>query len=266
MRRALGALLLVVVAACATPGRSPRHAATSMPVDPARAQALLDGLDANVAQRQRLRGIASLSFDGAAGSVRSKQAVVVEMPSHLRIEVLGFLSQALAVLVTDGERFELFRAEDRQRRSGDVYPGLLMEVAQIDLTPDEGVSLLLGTPPPVPDLRLASATALIDGGVLLDRVDRQGVLRQRLEFDPQGGLRRVEAYQTGERLLWSAEYGDVRDVGGVAFPHSIVLWFPGSQTQVGFVFKQVELNPELPAGVFTLQVPAASAPFRGAAG
>jgi hypothetical protein len=266
--RWLGVLLLVAATACATSGRSHLHGTTSAPVEPERAQALLQSLHSSAAERQRLRGVASLSFDGAAGSVRSKQAIVVELPSHLRIEVLGFLSQAVAVLVTDGEHFELFRAEDRSRRNGAVYPGLLFEVAQIDLTPEEAAGLLLGAVPETPGLRIASAAGLDDGGVRLDLVDVGGTLRQRIDFDSSGRLQRVEAYAQGERLLWSAEYKDYHDLSGIDFAHEIELWFPSSQTQVGLVFKQVELNPTLPAGVFTLQLPAALAPpsRTGAAG
>ncbi len=71
------------------------------------------------------------------------------------------------------------------------------------------------------------------------------------------GSSRVETYAPGERLLWSAAYGDFRQVGDIDFAHEISLWFPSSQTQVQLVFKQVELNPALPEGVFTLQLPSA---------
>jgi hypothetical protein len=226
-------------------------------VDLTRAEALLAGMNESAAKRQTLRGMASFSFDGAVGNVRSRQAIVLETPSHLRIEVLGFLSQAVAVLVTDGEQFDLFRAENRSRRNGAVYPGLLFEVAQIDLTPEEGVALLLGAPPEQDGLLLASATGLEGGGVRIERVDDGGVLRQRLDFDAEGRLVRVETYAPGERLLWSAAYGDFRQVGDIDFAHEISLWFPSSQTQVQLVFKQVELNPTLPEGVFTLQLPSA---------
>lgn len=238
MKRGLGlgaVLLLLALSGCATTGRG-RGTAT-FPVDPQRAQALLDGLRERGSERHALRGIASLAFDGTAGSIRSRQVIVVEMPGRLRIEVQGFLSQSVAVLVTDGERFDLFRAEDRSRRSGPVYPGLLFEVAQIDLTPEEGVALLLGLPPDSGSLLLASAAGLDDGGVRIDRVDTEGVLRQRIDFDAQGRLARVEAYEPGERLLWSAEYRDYRDAAGLAFAHEIVLWFPSSQTQVELDFK-----------------------------
>lgn len=260
-----GALLLaLVLSACATTGRG-RGTAT-FPVDPQRAQALLDGLRERSAGRTSLRGIATLSFDGTAGSVRSRQVIVVEAPARLRIEVQGFLNQSLAVFVTDGERFDLFRAEDRSRRSGEVYPGLLYEVAQIDLTPAEGVSLLLGLPPDPGGLLLASAAGLDDGGIRLDQVDAEGVLRQRIDFDAQGRLARVEAYEPGERLLWSAEYRDYREAGGTSFAYGLTLWFPSSQTRVDLDFKQVEIDPVLPDGVFVLPpVRAGVAPPAGGA-
>ncbi len=254
----LGALVWLGLTACATPGHE--RAAARFPVDPQQAQALLDGLRVTSAERRSLRGIATLSFDGTAGNVRSRQVIVVDAPSRLRVEVQGFLNQTLAVLVTDSGQFDLFRAEDRSRRSGAVYPGLLFEVAQIDLTPEEGVALLLGAPPDPDGLLLASAAGIDGGGVRLDRVDPAGVLRQRLDFDSEGRLARVEAYEPGERLLWSAEYRGHQPIGGVEFAYEIVLWFPASQTQVELDFKQVELNPDLPEGVFTLPPPRTSGP------
>lgn len=255
----VGAVVWLALSACATPGYE--RAATRAPVDPQQAQVLLDELRAGTEQRRSLRGIATLSFDGTAGNVRSRQVIVVDSPSRLRVEVQGFLNQTLAVLVTDNGQFDLFRAEDRSRRSGAVYPGLLFEVAQIDLTPEEGVALLLGAPPEIDGLLLASAAGLDGGGVRVDRVDTAGVLRQRLDFDGEGRLSRVEAYEPGERLLWSVEYRGHRPVGSVPFAHELLLWFPASQTQVELDFKQVELNPELPEGVFALPPPRASVSF-----
>lgn len=257
---------LALVSACAKPPPAAPRLAEPIPVDDARAAALLDSMRSAASERERLRGMAELSFDGAAGSVRSKQAIVLEQPSHLRIEVLGFLSQAVAVLVTDGDRFELLRAEDRSRREGAVYPGLLFEVAQIDLTPEEGVSLLLGAPPEIPGLRVGSAALLDDGSIQVELEDGQRVVRQRLEFDGSGRLRLAESWAPGDRLVWRAQYDEYGSEAGVDFAHEIALWFPESQTRVELEFEQVELNPALPAGVFTLQRPGATAPGAGKRG
>jgi len=261
----LAAGLGIWLAGCATAPTGPARVTRPLPPDDARAQQLVDDMHAAAERRRALRGMASFSFDGSAGSVRSRQAIVLEQPSHLRIEVLGFLSQAVAVLVTDGQQFELFRAKGRVHRSGAVYPGLLFEVAQIDLTPAEGVALLLGAPPDVPGLRVAGAMGLEEGGVRVDLKDGRRVLRQRLEFDADGRLRRVESWAPGDRLVWSASYAHYQQLSGVEFAHAIELWFPESETRVELDFGSVQLNPELPPEVFHLDLPRARAPGGGGA-
>ena len=78
--------------------------------------------------RQALRGRARLAVDDAKGrvKVRGRQLLVVERPARLRVEVQGLLDQTVAVLVVDGDRYELFRADDRSYRSGVLPPGLLL--------------------------------------------------------------------------------------------------------------------------------------------
>jgi hypothetical protein len=89
-----------------------------------------------------LRGSARLAVDGEGLEVRARQILVVERPARLRVEVQGLLSQTLAVLVTDGPRYQLFRAENRSFESGDVHPGLLWQVASLALTPEEAIELV----------------------------------------------------------------------------------------------------------------------------
>ena len=90
-------------------------------------------------ERHALRGRARLAVDGGDGAVRlrGKQIVVLERPARLRVEVLGFLNQTVAVLTTDGERFELFRSGDRSYETGAVHPDLLWQEAHLALTPEE---------------------------------------------------------------------------------------------------------------------------------
>ncbi|MGE4609035.1 MAG: hypothetical protein AAEJ52_20055, partial [Myxococcota bacterium] len=77
--------------------------------------------------RTGLRGRARLAVDSADGSIaaRGKHVLVVQTPSRLRVEVLGFLNQTLAVVVTDGDRFEVLRTQDRLHEVGELGPTLL---------------------------------------------------------------------------------------------------------------------------------------------
>ena len=57
-------------------------------------------------------------------------------------------------------------------------------------------------------------------------------------------------------LLLDVRYEDVRPVADTAFAHSIDLDFPTLGTKAQVSFREVELNPELPAALFQLDLPA----------
>jgi len=227
--------------------------ATPLPPDDTRPAALLRGLAARVAERHSLRGVAKVALEGPGGASRSRQILVVERPARLRVEVQGFLNQLVAVLVSDGERFELFRAQDRSVEQGDVHPGILYQVAGIPLRPEAVVDVLLGAPDlggrPLP----GPAALLSDGGVEIDLVEEHGVGLRRLHFDSDAQLRKLEVRTEEGELAWSVGFEDYRVVGGVSFAHDIVLEFPLAEARAEVTFQQVELNPTLSPEVFALR-------------
>ncbi|HYB13444.1 MAG TPA: hypothetical protein VEG67_08225 [Myxococcota bacterium] len=236
-----------------------------LPPDDPRPQALLSALAAEAEGRHSLRGSVKLSLDGPAGSFRASQVLLVEKPAHLRVEVQGFLSQTVAVLVTDGERFQLYRAGERSVEDGRVYPGLLWQVAQVDLTPEEAVEVLLGAPRVPPGLVPTQALRLHDGGIRVALGDPLGPSQRVLEWGPDAHLRRFETRTPGDSILWQAEFRDWQRKGDAWFAHAVALHFPVSKTEVELNFREVELNPELPSDAFVLPEPS-SAATRGGGG
>jgi hypothetical protein len=214
------------------------------------------------ADRYALRGVAQLAVDGEDLRVRTTQAVVLERPARLRVEVRGFLSQTAAVLATDGEAYQLFFPSERAYEEGPVPPGLLWQVTRIPLEPAEVVDLLLGAPLLDPGLRVTGAVQTGDH-IRVVLSDGRGGLRQRVSFDREGRVRQVEFHRGGE-LRWTASYDDYAEVDGVDFAHSVSADFPGLGTHAALSLRDVEINPELPADVFRLRVPGfASALRRG---
>lgn len=249
-----GAALLVLslsllVAACRT-----LAPVVPLQADAPDTQALVDSLDAERAARRSLRGTLRLGLDGPQGSFRATQLLIAERPSQLRVEVQGLLAQTVAVLVTDGEQFELFRTRERTIDYGPVYPGLLRDVARIDLEPAEVVEMTLGAPAIPPDLHVAAALRQGDE-IRLELADAAGRPRARLAFGPARELRRAERLDDVGAPLWRAAYEDFREVGGVSFAHSLRLEFPPSHTEALLQFQRVELNPRLPENIFVFRVP-----------
>ena len=251
-RAALFVALLLAAAGCRTaPTRLPLAA------DDPRPSALLRAWQEGAESRRALRGSARLAVDGAGPPVRARQLLVVERPSRLRVEVQGLLSQTLAVLVTDGGRYQLFRAEDRSFESGEVHAGLLRQVASLDLTPEEAIDLVLGAPRLDAALAPSRAYRTGDGEIGVELADPEGHLRERRIFDAQGRLRGVERLSEDGDVAWSARFDDYQPVGGVPFAHAIRVEAERHATRAELVLSGVELNPALPADIFQLR-PAAS--------
>jgi hypothetical protein len=248
-RVAVGAALLCWAIACAT----------SIPLQPLppgdpRPRQLLDDWVERASQRQRLRGLARLAVDRNDGSVqlRGKQLLVLERPSRLRVEILGFLGEQLAVIATDGEGFEVYRAEDQSYEAGEVDEHLLWNEAGIDLSPEEAVAVLLGVPVSEPLPTPVNAVRDGDGRIRIDLADAQEKVVERATFDPAGRLRAFEVLDDSGAVLWGAQFDEYRDVGESAFAHSIGLDVRSGMTRVEISFRNVELNPDLPPGLFRL--------------
>jgi len=248
-RFAVGAALLCWATACATP--IPLRPLS--PGDP-RPRQLLDDWVESASQRQRLRGLARLAVDRDDGSVqlRGKQLLILERPSRLRVEILGFLNQTLAVIATDGEGFEVYRAEGQRYEAGEVDEHLLWNEAGIDLSPEEAVAVLLGVPISEPLPALADAVRDGDGRIRIDLADAHGRVVERVTFDPAGRLRAFAVLDDFGTVLWEARFDEYRDVGGSPFAHSIDLAVRSGQTRAEISFRNVELNPDLPPGLFRL--------------
>jgi hypothetical protein len=240
--------LLVALAGCRAPALRVPLAA-----DDPRPAALLEAWQQSTAGRRGLRGSARLAVDGAAVQVRSKQTLVVERPSRLRIEVLGLLSQTLAVLVTDGRRYELFRAQDRSFESGEVRPGLLWEVAHLDLSPEDAIDLVLGAPRIGAGLAPLRAFESGQGEIAVELGDAAGQLRERRVFDRDGRLRRLERLAAEGEGAWSARFDAYAPVAGTPLAHAIRLEMEAPATRAELELLRIELNPELPADIFQLR-------------
>ena len=241
---------LLLAAACRTiPPPVP------IPPDDPRPRALLEAWAERANERQGLRGVARLAVDGEETGVRIRavQIFAIERPSRLRVEVLGLLNQTLAVLVTDGERFELFRAKERSFETGLVHPLLLWQEAHLALTPEETVDLLLGAPMPDPELVAAAAERTSDGEIRVSLADADGALRQRVAFDADARLRWIEVRDPAGELAWRARYDDYSPVDGTPFAHAISLDVSTGGTHAEISLRDLELNPELSVDVFRLR-------------
>jgi hypothetical protein len=206
-----------------------------------------DALRALAAERHALRATARVSSDGPDGAGFSKQLLLVERPARLRVEVIGLLEQRLLVLATDGERYDLYRAEGQHFESGAVHPDVLAEVAGLPLTPDAAAALLLATPL-APDEAPHESREDATGALSLSWPD------QTLDFDATGRLLAL-AFHPGRREVLHARWSEWRETKapGASFPHRLELELFEPEAHWTLDYRQVELDPELAPELFRLQ-------------
>jgi hypothetical protein len=224
-------------------------------------------------ERRALRGTGRLAVDADGAAMdgrdlhfRSRQALVLARPAHLRVEVRGPLGTTAAVLATDGEHYDFFRAEDRSFESGPVYDALLWEVARLALTPEEVVDLILGPAQLAVALSVAAAFDAGDGRVRIALADRGGSVRRLVDFDADGRLRWLQERRRDGAVAWEAAFDDYAAVDGAAVAHSLAIRLRGGRTRALLSLKGVELNPELSPDIFRLDDLAAREARRGGGG
>ena len=261
-------VLLVLFSAVSSGCRTPVPTYAALPTEDPRPARLLAAWNQSAEVRQAMRARARIAVDGADGAIRlrGRQRVVLERPARLRVEILGLLGQTAAVLVTDGDRYELLRAGDRSYESGEVHPALLWQQVWIALTPEEAVDVLLGVPAPDPSLVTPAAWADAAGQVRLELRDGDGNLRRRVVFDAEGRLLRLEVFEIGGQRRWQATFDDYKPVDGTPFAHRVVLDVNAGGTHAELELHDVELNPPLQPDIFRLRAPAVSGSVPGEGG
>lgn len=260
MSRAVALLLpLCVLAACRTPSPG-----VPIGLDDPRPAALLQALEVRVGARSALRARAKLDLDAPDLSLDRPQRLAIARPARLRVEVLGLFDQVAAVVVTDGDTYQLYDARTHDLEEGVVEAHLLWRVARVDLEPAEAVDLMLGAPRPDPALLAGPARLFEDGAIGFARVDGRGVEREAYRFDAEGRLAEATRSDDRGRLVWRARFADYRPVavstgdGGGPFAHDVTLEFPRVEARARLVFKHVVLADDLPDELFSLNLPGRS--------
>jgi hypothetical protein len=241
-RRAAAALALLLALGC----RAVPVAWTPVAAGDPRPALLAASLGELAAGRHALRATGRVETAGPGGSGFSKQLLLVERPARLRVEVVGLLEQRVLVLATDGERYDLYRAQSPGFESGEVHPGVLEEVAGLPLTPEAAVSLLLAAPRVPEGAPVAREAA--GGALALTWPD------ETLEFDAAGRLAAL-AFHPGGREVLHARWSEWRESAGARepFPHRLELALFEPEARWRLDYRQVELDPPLAPELFRLR-------------
>ena len=84
-------------------------------------------------------------------------------------------------------------------------------------------------------------------------MNAEGVAAQRISFDREGRLGGVTRLDSAGNVVWRAQFSEYRDVEGSPFAHAIGLDITAGMAHAEVAFRNVELNPDLPADLFRLE-------------
>ena len=237
MRRGAWLLVLLGLAACATPPRRPA------PLLPPEVQGVIDELETRWRHFGDLRGIVELTLERRERSQRFIGPLLLKAPAALRFEALSPLGQPLLIVAMDGDTFTLYSLLEHRALVGPATERAMGRWLDFPLPPTTVVALLAGYVLPLPEIDVG---VLVPEGEQL-RLDlrQEGGFVQRIWFDPlERRARRAEWEGQGTRLE-----------AIVGTDHRVTLKVPDQGTSLSLRYQERALDVGLPLERFRVTLP-----------
>jgi hypothetical protein len=227
VRARVGAAALAVVMLAGCGLRGPR------PLAPTTADALLDGLAARRAAITSMR--ARVSVRAGLAGMWTREALVVQRPAGVRIDVLSPFGLAVAV-GTDGTVLWAFPPSEGARYEGAATPENLARFLGVPIAVPDLVDILMGLPPRRVVVGPARLEATRDREYRVTLPLADGVQTLWFAGDTLALVRAEEAHASGPVLR--AVFGDWQ----AALPRTLEVTVPTTGAAVHLAYDAVEPN------------------------
>ncbi|WNG35978.1 DUF4292 domain-containing protein [Archangium violaceum] len=198
-----------------------------------------------------LQGDGKLRVQSPQGSGTVSAYLAASRPGLLRVEMFDFFNRPIAVLVTDGQRFGLFQAQENKYYQGPATPRNLSRFLPIALPSEELVSVMLGKVPFIPAERMTLALDNEQGLYVLTL--HRGSVAQVLHIHPK--YLQVVRSEVRGAPAYGLEYDGFKEKGGVLFPHEVRLVASTADTSLGLRYTDITLNESPDLTLFDLSAP-----------
>jgi len=247
-----GAALLLLGVSCAVVPEGPPPA----PPTPPEAGAVREQLLKDEAGPRTIRGLATVRYEGPAGSGSATQAVLLAVPDRARLETLSPLGTTAVVVVLRGEEVRVHSLLANAYGVGQATRETVGRLTRIPIPPSPFLRLLAGLPPlplRASDPRLL--VTMVGAAVRVDSVD--GGFWQRLWTERDGvGVEGGELGDASGPLLTFA-FADHRPVGDATFPFAIRLESVTTGSRLDLHYSTVRLGEPIEGSLFELPRPTA---------
>jgi outer membrane biogenesis lipoprotein LolB len=198
-----------------------------------------------------LQGDGKLRIESPQGSGSVSVFLAVSRPGLLRLELFDFFNRPLAVLVTDGQRFGLYQAQENTFYQGPATPRTLATLLPVALPSEELVEVMLGQVPFIPAERLSLTLDRNEGLYVLTL--QRGTVTQVLHIHPTH-LRVVRSQVRG---IWAYDlaYESFKERGEVLLPHEVTLSEERAETRARLRYTDITVNEAPDLTLFDLTPP-----------
>lgn len=240
LRRLVFIILLCVLSSCIKQPLQP----TTPVVDNVE---MLQWIQMRQFQHQSLSALAQVKMTQNGKSWSTTQALLVETPNRLRIDMINFFGQLLVQLSVNGPQLNAYVPRDQIHYVGMPTLDNIQRFTGLPLPITDLVALLLGKMP-FGVLETAQVTAWEKGLIFSTAAG----VDYRVAFDGQRVIDLL--YSVNNTTVYHVKYGPYRDDAN--YPQQIELQAPMSDIDIVVRFDEIELNPIFSEQQFDLVLPA----------
>jgi len=215
-----------------------------------------------------LRAAARVDRRDAEGRIRGTVLMYIDRPNRVRFDAQTQFGPA-AILTSDGDEFALTDLQSNRFLFGPTCPSNIERMLGLRFASTEVTRLLLGESPRI---EAADRTMRCEDGRYLVTLTAEDGRRQELELEVREAdllrppeeqrlrLRRSEVFAPDGSMMWRVTYDDYRFIldpnddasppRGVVMPFDVRFEDPRTGADTRVRFNDVELNVEVPPGVF----------------
>ncbi len=248
MGRAFTAALFAVLAPGCFAARSvPPPVSQALPS----ANQLLTSLEHRRDRLQGVRALARLRYRSPAGVESARNALAVQRPDRLRIEVLSVLG-SMFVLTSDDGMFSAYVPSESKFYRGTASPANLAPYLPAGITVPVIVDHILATPPVHAD---GPAAVEWDQGMirLTQHDDRGSRTVWFRDLETAVNYREIDAQG---RTTIEVTYDEIDDSVALPVTTRVTVRFPLTGESLEISMREPEINPQLPAEYFSMTAPA----------
>ena len=204
---------------------------------------------------QSLRALAHLHYRDPHESSSSREALIVDRPDRVRVEVLSVFGSLFVLTAENGAIAAYARQEDTVYR-GRASSENLSRYARLWMPIPDLVDLVLGTPPMRPSAQERVTFDSQMGAVRWWRALDRGA--QVVWFSDKALPVAAEELGSDGSARWQATYAAYEQHEEVPIATQIRFELPTQERVLDLTLDDVDINPALDESVFDLQVPPGS--------